>query len=136
MAKKTYIICNAHLDPIWQWEWEEGAAAALSTFRAAADLADEFDYIFCHNEVTVYKYVEEFSKAYFRKNGVQINLNIMDLEELKDAINHPENPDYQNIIVKVTGYTSRFVTLSKSFQEEFVSRNNYEEFYKQSKSND
>ena len=76
----------------------------------------------------IYKYVEDFSKAYFRKNGVQINLNIMDLEKLKDAINHPDNPDYQNIIVKVTGYTSRFVTLSKSFQEEFVSRNNYEEF--------
>ena len=75
----------------------------------------------------IYKYVEDFSKAYFRKNGVQINLNIMDLEQLKDAIIHPDNPEYQNIIVKVTGYTSRFVTLSKSFQEEFVGRNNYEE---------
>ena len=41
--KEVHLICNAHLDPIWQWEWEEGAAAALSTFRAAADLADEFD---------------------------------------------------------------------------------------------
>ena len=37
--KEVHMICNAHLDPIWQWEWEEGAAAALSTFRAAADLA-------------------------------------------------------------------------------------------------
>ena len=55
--KEVHLICNAHLDPIWQWEWEEGAAAALSTFRAAADLADEFDYIFCHNEVTLYKYI-------------------------------------------------------------------------------
>ena len=46
--KEVHLICNAHLDPIWQWEWEEGAAAALSTFRAAADLADRFDYIFCN----------------------------------------------------------------------------------------
>ena len=25
--KKLHLISNAHLDPIWQWEWEEGAAA-------------------------------------------------------------------------------------------------------------
>ena len=65
--KEVHLICNAHLDPIWQWEWEEGAAAALSTFRAAADLADEFDYIFCHNEVTLYKYIEEYAPALFAK---------------------------------------------------------------------
>ena len=65
--KEVHLICNAHLDPIWQWEWEEGAAAALSTFRAAADLADEFDYIFCHNEVTLYKYIEEYAPALFKR---------------------------------------------------------------------
>ncbi|MDY3929662.1 MAG: pyruvate formate lyase family protein [Clostridia bacterium] len=74
----------------------------------------------------IYKYVEEFSKAFFMKNGVQINLNIMDLNELKNAIDDPNNEKYWNIIVKVTGYTARFVTLSKSFQKEFVGRTNYE----------
>lgn len=65
--KEVHLICNAHLDPIWQWEWEEGAAAALSTFRAAADLADQFDYIFCHNEVTLYKYIEEYAPSLFAR---------------------------------------------------------------------
>ena len=65
--KEVHLICNAHLDPIWQWEWEEGAAAALSTFRAAADLADQFDYIFCHNEVTLYKYIEEYAQGLFAR---------------------------------------------------------------------
>lgn len=65
--KEVHLICNAHLDPIWQWEWEEGAAAALSTFRSAADLADEFDYIFCHNEVTLYKYIEEYAPELFAR---------------------------------------------------------------------
>ncbi len=33
MTKPTlHLICNAHLDPVWQWRWEEGAAEALSTF--------------------------------------------------------------------------------------------------------
>ncbi|MGM9625065.1 MAG: alpha-mannosidase, partial [Eubacteriales bacterium] len=63
--REVHLICNAHLDPIWQWEWEEGAAAALSTFRAAVDLAKEFDYIFCHNEVTLYKYIEEYAPSLF-----------------------------------------------------------------------
>ena len=32
MEKKTlYLICNAHLDPVWLWNMEEGISAALST---------------------------------------------------------------------------------------------------------
>ena len=58
--KKRHMICNAHIDPIWQWDWPEGVSATLSTFYSAAKLCEEFDYIFCHNEVTVYKYVEEY----------------------------------------------------------------------------
>ena len=68
MAKKTYIICNAHLDPIWQWEWEEGAAEALSTFRIAADFCEQYeDYIFCHNEVLLYDWIEQFDPELFKR---------------------------------------------------------------------
>ena len=64
--KKMHLISNAHLDPIWQWEWEEGAAAALSTFRCAARFCREFDgYIFCHNESLIYRWVEEYEPALF-----------------------------------------------------------------------
>lgn len=65
MPKKIHLVCNAHLDPIWQWEWEEGAASALSTFKSASDLCDEFNYVFCHNEVTLYKYIEEYAPDLF-----------------------------------------------------------------------
>ncbi len=65
--KKLHLICNAHIDPIWQWDWEEGAAATLATFRSAVDLSKEYDYIFCHNEVTVYKYIEEYDPALFKE---------------------------------------------------------------------
>ena len=63
--KEIHLICNAHIDPIWQWDWQEGVSAVLSTFRSAINLAKEFDYIFCHNEVTVYKYVEEYAPDLF-----------------------------------------------------------------------
>ena len=65
--KKIHLICNAHIDPIWQWDWQEGASAVLSTFQSAVNLAEKHDYIFCHNEVTVYKYVEEYAPELFSK---------------------------------------------------------------------
>ena len=65
--KQRHMICNAHIDPIWQWDWPEGVSATLSTFYSAVKLCDEFDYIFCHNEVTVYKYVEQYAPELFAK---------------------------------------------------------------------
>ena len=65
--KQVHRICNAHIDPIWQWDWQEGAGAVLSTFRSAVNLARDFDYIFCHNEATVYKYVEEYDPTLFEE---------------------------------------------------------------------
>ena len=67
MKKRMHLVCNAHIDPIWQWDWPEGVSATLSTFYTAAKLCDEFDYIFCHNEVTVYKYIEEYAPALFER---------------------------------------------------------------------
>lgn len=64
---QRHMICNAHIDPIWQWDWPEGVSATLSTFYSAANLCDKFDYIFCHNEVTVYKYVEEYAPQLFAR---------------------------------------------------------------------
>ncbi len=65
--QKRHLICNAHIDPIWQWDWPEGVSAALSTFYSAVKLSKEFDFIFCHNEVTVYKFVEEYAPELFEE---------------------------------------------------------------------
>ena len=67
MPKKVHLICNAHIDPIWQWEWEEGASSVLSTFQSAANLLKEFDYTFCHNEVNLYKYTERYAPELFQE---------------------------------------------------------------------
>ena len=65
--KELHLICNAHLDPVWQWDWNEGATAALATFYSAASLADEYDYIFCHNEALLYEYIEEHDPKLFAR---------------------------------------------------------------------
>jgi len=66
--KKLHLISNAHIDPVWQWEWEEGAAVAISTFRTAADLCEQFDgFIFNHNEAKLYMWVEEYEPELFER---------------------------------------------------------------------
>ncbi len=63
--KKLHLICNAHLDPIWQWSWDEGISAVIATFKSAADLADEFDYVFCHGESLLYETIEKHDPELF-----------------------------------------------------------------------
>ncbi|MDP8240527.1 MAG: glycoside hydrolase family 38 C-terminal domain-containing protein [Candidatus Hatepunaea meridiana] len=69
MDKKTlFLICNAHLDPVWLWQWEEGVAETLSTFRTAARFCEEFDgFVFCHNEALLYQWVETYEPELFEK---------------------------------------------------------------------
>ena len=66
MKPTLHLICNAHLDPVWQWRWEEGASEALATFRNAVDILDEHpDLIFCHNEAVLYQWAERLDPALF-----------------------------------------------------------------------
>ena len=67
MKKILHLVCNSHIDPVWQWDWDEGASAALSTFYAACNLLDKYDFIFCHNEVIVYEYIEKYDPALFKR---------------------------------------------------------------------
>ena len=68
MRKPTvHLICNAHLDPVWQWRWEEGCAEALSTFGNAVDILHEHkSFIFNHNEAILYQWVQRYDPALFR----------------------------------------------------------------------
>ena len=66
--KNVYLLCNAHIDPIWLWKWQEGAAEAISTFRTAADFCEEFDgFVFNHNEALLYEWIEEYEPELFRR---------------------------------------------------------------------
>jgi alpha-mannosidase len=68
MARRLILVCNSHIDPVWLWPWEEGVAAALATFRAAADLCEEFEgFAFCHNEAILYRWIEEYEPALFER---------------------------------------------------------------------
>ena len=67
MKKILHLICNSHIDPVWQWDWDEGAGAALATFYAACNLLDKYDFVFCHNEVILYEYIEKYDPELFER---------------------------------------------------------------------
>ncbi|MBN2558639.1 MAG: alpha-mannosidase [Clostridia bacterium] len=66
--KKIHLVCNAHLDPVWLWQWEEGLGEALSTFRIAAEFCEKYDgFVFNHNEALLYEWIEEYDPPLFKK---------------------------------------------------------------------
>lgn len=60
MAKRVHLIGNAHLDPIWQWTWQEGYAEIKATYRSALDRISQFDeFVFTCAGASTYQWVEE-----------------------------------------------------------------------------
>ena len=67
------MVCNAHLDPVWLWHWEDGLTEALSTFRIAADFCEKHEgFVFNHNESVLYRWVEEYEPELFERIRVLV----------------------------------------------------------------
>lgn len=67
--------------------------------------------------------LEALLKTYFSKGGTQAMITVVSRGELEDAIKHPEK--YQNLIVRVGGFSERFVNLPPKTQREILSRTLY-----------
>ena len=70
MKNKTqlFAVGNAHLDPVWQWRWQEGSAEAKATVRSALDRMKEFpDFKFVCSSASVYRWIEEFDEEMFEE---------------------------------------------------------------------
>lgn len=75
MERSTYyLVGNAHLDPMWQWRWQEGSMEAKATLRSALDRMTEFPhYRFVCSSASIFQWVQEFAPEM--------------LEEIKERIN-------------------------------------------------
>ena len=59
-------------------------------------------------------------KGYFMGGGQQLSINVLDRQELLDAVAHPEN--HENLIVRVGGYSEYFTRLSPGLQQNVIAR--------------
>ncbi len=66
------------------------------------------------------KQFDTLLRTYFKQGGQHLQINVVDSKILRDAQENPEN--YQNLIVRITGYSARFVDLSLATQEEIIKR--------------
>lgn len=59
-------------------------------------------------------------RVYFKYGGQEIQINSTSRQILKDAMDHPEK--YPSLVVRVSGFSAIYVTLSKDVQEDILSR--------------
>lgn len=58
--------------------------------------------------------------GYFKQGGMQIQINVLDVGELEDAIQHPER--HRDLLVRISGYCAYFVDLTPEMQREIIAR--------------
>jgi formate C-acetyltransferase len=63
-------------------------------------------------------------KTYFKKGGQELQINATSREILLDAMEHPEK--YQNLVVRVSGFSAFYVTLEKDVQLDILNRTQQE----------
>ncbi|MCL2720006.1 MAG: hypothetical protein FWD47_01530 [Treponema sp.] len=63
--------------------------------------------------------------TFYENNGVQTNICVISKNDLENAMLEPEK--YQNLIVRIGGFSARFVTLNPFVQREIIDRTTYDE---------
>ncbi len=64
--------------------------------------------------------LESLAKGYFSQGGMQVQINVLDIGELEDAMRHPER--HKNLLVRISGYCAYFVDLTPEMQREIIAR--------------
>ncbi|MHB0859407.1 MAG: pyruvate formate lyase family protein [Anaerolineae bacterium] len=66
------------------------------------------------------EHIAQLIETHFRLGGTQINLNVMDAEQVLEA--HQDPTKYPNLVVRVTGFSAYFASLSPEFRQLVVDR--------------
>jgi len=64
-----------------------------------------------------------YLRGYVENGGTALQINMLDIEMLKDAQKHPQN--YTNLLVRVTGYNAYFNAIGRELQNEIIARESH-----------
>ena len=64
--------------------------------------------------------------GYFDQGAHHLNVNVFGIDKLKDAMEHPEKPEYANFTIRVSGYAVKFIDLTREQQLDVIARNAHE----------
>ena len=65
-------------------------------------------------------------QAFFALGAFHVQFNTLSSKILREAQERPE--DYKDLLVRVAGYSTQFVNLSKSMQDAIIARTEHAEF--------
>jgi formate C-acetyltransferase len=70
--------------------------------------------------------IERFThlfRAFFAMGGMELQGNVVSIDTLRDAQVHPDQ--YPGLVVRVWGFSGRFVELAKGYQDDLIARTSH-----------
>ncbi|MDR2186270.1 MAG: hypothetical protein LBO80_11495 [Treponema sp.] len=67
-----------------------------------------------------------FLRGYIENGGTALQINVLDVETLKDAQKNPG--EYRHLLVRVTGYNAYFTSIGRELQNEIIERESHGRF--------
>src|SRR5918911_5102085 len=63
-----HMIGNAHIDPVWLWQWQEGYQEVRATFQSAIERMEEYpEFVFTCDSVCYLHWIEESDPELFER---------------------------------------------------------------------
>ncbi len=96
----------------------DATSLSLNTLAGGASMMWDLDKEWADNSVLV-----PVLEAYIEQGGHIFQGNVVDIDVLLDAVEHPEK--HGDLMVRVGGYSARFNTLSRATQTEIIERQKF-----------